>query len=302
MSYAFRQRTLMLAAAWLVIFGQTALSDSWTSPQVTEHKSEAGGYVLRVTPSPDSSSPGHCRAEMLRVHGIKPTQVWSRDLINNIAPVRSYVTNSGRYVVTMDEWGHVGKFPVVVYAHDGGLVAVHSTDSLGLEGEDILHITQSVSSYWWNENALVFFEPREEVLCIRLHWGKLLLINLADGEVMSQKWYENRRGWDRDAEKWPELREYAEKRTGELVMRLLASNEPKERETGAIVAGQLQFRGAVQKLRDLLSDDAFYWNGCAPLFFVGLGKTYYVREAARNALDQMGIRVPASHPATRPSM
>lgn len=47
---------------------------------------------------------------------------------------------AGHYVVTMDEWGSVGKFPVVVYGRNGELIAVHRTESLGLAGEDLLSV------------------------------------------------------------------------------------------------------------------------------------------------------------------
>jgi hypothetical protein len=297
-----RPCTAAVVAAISFAANGPASADQWEAARTTEYQSQDGSCIFRVEPSPLWFSAGHCKGELFKIRDGKRVRAWSRDLINNKAPVRAYVADSGRYVITMDEWGQVGTFPVVVYGLRGELVAVHSTKSLGLAGEDILHIKVSVSSYWWNENALVFFDPREEVLCIRLHWGKLLLINLYDGELMSQEWYEGRRGWDRDARKWPALREYAEKHSGALAMKMLVSKEPKERETAALVAGQLQLREAIPALRALLADEAFYWSSTSPLFFVGMGKCYYVRDAARKALDQIGAQVPSSKPATEPSM
>jgi hypothetical protein len=300
MKCALRCKTPILAAVCLAALGRTALADQWSPAQRKEYASENGQFIFRVTPSPVWSAPGHCKGEPFRILGGKRARAWSRDLINNEAPVRAYVTNSGHHVVTMDEWGQVGRFPVVVYGHNGELVAVHSTESLGL-GQDGQHIVKSVSSYWWNANALVFFEPREEVLCIRLHWGKMLLIKLIDGEVMSHEWYEHRRDWDPDARRWPELMKYAARHSGELATKMLVSKEPEERQTAAIVAGRLQLREAIPALNALLSDEAFYWSSKSARFFWGMGRCYYVREAATEALEQMGVKVSASRPASAPA-
>ena len=83
------------------------------------------------------------------------TEIWSRFLINNHSPVRVFVSDSGKYVVTMDEWHSVGELPVVVYGQRGELIRVHSTDSLGLK-DDVLQITITASSYWWNEDSVIF--------------------------------------------------------------------------------------------------------------------------------------------------
>jgi len=98
-------------------------------------------YHLKSTPDePLKYHPGYCKGVLFEVRGgTKRVELWPLFLINNEAPVSVFVTNAGRYVVTMDEWGRVGKLPVVVYGFQGELVHVHNTVSLGV-GEDSEHI------------------------------------------------------------------------------------------------------------------------------------------------------------------
>ncbi|WP_146462338.1 hypothetical protein [Rubripirellula tenax] len=169
---------------------------------------------MRIEPHnnwPDK--PGHCRGILYRLNGEKRNEIWSRFLVNNHAPVSVFVANTGNYVVTMDEWHSVGELPVVVYGKRGELVRVHSTDSLGLK-DDIEHIKQTVSSYWWNEDSTSFFGPEGETFFIRLHWGKLLMLELRDGDLMDDEWYEIAKGWAMPEKKWKALHDYAKQKLG----------------------------------------------------------------------------------------
>ena len=124
-----------------------------------EFRSENGQHLLKLEPRDDwPDKPGHCRATLYRLDGNKRTEKWSRFLINNHAPVQVFVSNSGNYVLTMDEWHSVGELPVVIYGRRGELIRVHSTDSLGL-GNDIEHIKMTDSSFWWNEDSVSFLRP-----------------------------------------------------------------------------------------------------------------------------------------------
>jgi len=144
-------------------------ADTWASPEKKDYASSSGQYVFTVEPSAEFQ-PGRCKGTLSSITANKRVICWSRPLINNVSPVSAFVADSGRYVVTLDEWHNVGDFPVVIYGPLGSLIYVHNRESLHLE-KDILYIKQTVSSFWWSENSLAFFSPDSEVLFIRLHWG-----------------------------------------------------------------------------------------------------------------------------------
>src|SRR5262249_14324258 len=131
-----------------------------------------------------------------RLHAGQSRQLWERPLVNRISPVRAMIHDSGRFVVTLDEWHGVGTDPVVIYGDRGELIARLSLADLGLENHP--RITRSVSSYWWNDHAILLFGPGagdpptpwrrklEETLFIPLYWGKVVAIDLATGKRLRQ--------------------------------------------------------------------------------------------------------------------
>jgi len=281
-------QVLLLALTALVGLGHRARGDSWAAPSPEEFASASGKYVFRITPHEKwSEKPGHCTGELFKVEGEKRTLVWSRHLLNDVAPVKAHVTDDGEHVVTLDEWHHVGELPVVIYGPRGRRAAVHTIETLGL-GEDTSHIKQSVSSFWWNENSIVFFTADGKRLIIRLHWGKMLIVDLGRGEMMNEKWYELHKGWYIKEDEWTALKESAEKRAGELALELVSSGDDHERQAGAMAAGQLKLRAAIPQLRKLLTDAAVYseQTGTGPWMDV-----YPVRKAAVEALKALGENV-----------
>lgn len=276
-----------LALVLLLIATSFARADSWGPLESSQVRSPTGKYELRITPEKHwADKPGHCTAALYQV-GADDQPVWSRHLINDEGPVTTFVADSGRYVVTMDEWGSIGELPVVIYGSNGRLIKVHSTDSLGLK-DDILHIEQSVSSYHWNQNAITCFDREEEVLFIRLHWGKVLMIQLHNGNLMDEGWYVFRD----NPGKWRNLQAHAAEQIRSRALQLLHSESDDERAAGALVCGQEQIRQAIPRLRELLTDDASYDETHATTPSPTTRRVYYVRQAARDALKSLGQPVP----------
>ncbi len=269
------------------ITAATGLADSWGPIKKTEFYSANRKHLLKISPHANwSKKPGHCRATLYTVEDAECTEVWSRFLINNQAPVRVFVSDSGDYVLTMDEWGSLGELPVVIYGWRGGLVRVHSTDSLGLEN-DVRHITMSVSSYWWNEDSMSFFGPDEETFFIRLHWGKLLLLSLDDGDLMNDEWYGRHKGWHIPEERWKTLHDFARREHRERALQWLDSEDSRERKIGAVICGQAKLEEAIPRLRELLTDEEHMLSFRGILPAQG-HRVYYVRKAAKEALENMG--------------
>lgn len=241
--------------------------DEWFAEKKYEVFSEDGKYKFVVIPNAKpESGPGSCKGVLMRVDSNNATEVWSRYLINNVMPLDAFVTNSGEYVVTMDEYHQVGDFPVVIYDRGGRVNYVHNIESLTLR-EDLEHISRSVSSFWWSEDSISFFDADEAYFIIRLHWGKILAIELHTGRVYKKS------------------QSYANKMVRQNALSYLSSPSWEERKTGALVAGQMKITEAIPKLRELLKDR--YWSttsiGNEPEMIY-----FDVRKAAKDALEAMG--------------
>ncbi len=270
-----------------ITLATTLSADSWGPPEQKEFFSPKQKHMLKVTPHKDwPNKPGHCQAILYKINGERKTEIWSRHLINNKAPMRVFVADSGKYVVTMDEHGSVGDIPVVIYGLSGELIRVHSTDSLGLK-DDIKHIKQTVSSYWWNEDSISFFSPDEEVFFIRLHWGKLIFLELSHGDLMDEEWHDLHKGWFMPEKKWKALHEYVPAQIKKQVLQLLHSNKAQDRKTGALVCQQEKIESACPRLKKLLKDKEYFITN-----FPKEGtRVYFVRKAAKQALEALGQKV-----------
>ncbi len=277
--------SITVAVLAFVSHGISCWADEWGPITKLEFASANGRHLLRIEPYDDwPDKPGHCRGILYRINGDKRTEVWSRFLINNHAPVSVFVADSGSYVVTMDEWHSVGELPVVIYGRRGDLVRVHSTDSLGLK-DDILHIKQTVSSYWWNEDSISFFGPNEEMFLVCLHWGKSIVLQLRDGERFRKE-----RTFFRDdlrkqhEQEWENLEDYRRKNLAATAIAMLSSTDADERKTAALVCGRERLTAAVPKLKSLLSDQKYFTTNQPKAWT----RVYYVRRAAKDALQKLG--------------
>lgn len=262
-------------------------ADSWGLVKQTEFFSPQQKYMLKIVPHKDwPDKPGHCQATLYKIGGGKQKKIWSRHLINDYAPVQVFVADSGKYVITMDEWHHVGTLPIVIYGAYGRLISVHGLDSLGLKYE-YEHIIRTVSSYWWNEDSISFFDPNQEFFIVRLHWGKMIFLDLDSGDLMDSKWHETARGKLMPEKKWQSLHRFASKQVKELAIQLLDSEDSNERKTGALVCGQNKIEKAIPRLIKLLSDTEYSITNLPKEWT----RSYYVRKAAKAALENMGQKL-----------
>jgi len=156
--------------------------------------------------------------------------------------------------------------PVVKKGKDGSA-------TLATEGDYC--ITRTVSSIWWQENAIKFFIKDERYLIIRLGWGMLLGVELATGRVLG------------DAE-LKTMKADIDKNVLREMLLLLASDEGNKQAQGALIAGQGKYAPAIPRLRELLKSKA-HKTSWRPG-----GRTkneYYVRKASLDALTALGEKV-----------
>lgn len=252
-----RRSVIITCLVFPYIVSAPAVADSWFPIKKTEFYSADRSHVFVIEPHPlGALKPGHCRGTLFDLEAVGPVAAWSRHLINDRGPVQVFVSNSGRYVVTMDEWHRVGKLPLVLYGPRGSLIAVHSKDTLGL-GKDLHRIPVTVSSVWWSFGSVSFFDPQEEAFFIRLHWGRKIMIDPRDGTVMDEEWYERRKRWAMSEENWAALHERYQSGLVQRVLAMLDSASPQDRMVGARACGEEGIREAAPRLKELLDDRAY---------------------------------------------
>ncbi|MDD5774098.1 MAG: hypothetical protein PHX78_11600 [bacterium] len=307
---------IFLVIITLFFIGEIKLADWWGKPEEKEFSSPAGKYILKITPNTDLKNNGECKAILYKTTNGKRETVWSRNLINDTAPAGALISDSG-YVITLNEWSNIGKLPIVIYSPDkGNLIKAHNLESLGLD-DDYMHIQQSVSSYWWNGDSISFFHPEYDVLYIRLDYGKILMINLTNGDLLDEKLHEinnkinstatdeNWANLDKDLkqtimnivqiksvfkeDKWVSLRDYGNKKSIEYTFELIKSEDASNIRKGVKFAGQLNIRELIPRLKDLLKDNHFL-EGTTDKTQITT-KDYYIRKVAKEALEKMGEKV-----------
>ncbi|KTE85884.1 hypothetical protein ATE72_01205 [Sphingopyxis sp. HXXIV] len=158
-------------AALFALAVAPARADSWMSPQIATYVSASGQYRLTVVPREIGSQLAYFEAKVRgetlpepegplgrfeRLEGGQWVSVWSRALLNEVAPVDALVSDDGQRVVTFDNWHSVGHgdHVVVLYGADGGLIRSLRLDQI-VPAYFIDGLPASTSSIHWRNG-----EPR----------------------------------------------------------------------------------------------------------------------------------------------
>lgn len=132
-------------------------ADSWESPHTAIYTSASKEYRFTTIPPGEKSNPETDRAKSQCVGRLEQKQqdntyktVWEKPLSNKVSPVSALVCDSGKFVVTFDNWhsmGH-GKNAVVVVGSEGKLIRELSLTDF-LTPKEVNDLPHSVSSIWW---------------------------------------------------------------------------------------------------------------------------------------------------------
>ncbi|MCH8807072.1 MAG: hypothetical protein IH986_13410 [Planctomycetes bacterium] len=115
----------------------------------------------------------------------KERMVWTTKLVNEIAPVRAFVRNDGRFVVTLDEFRRGGaRHALVVYGADGKLVREFGLADL-LVRADWKHVKVRKRDIEWLTGARFAFEQKPAQFVIKSRWGRQIRIDLERPRVAS---------------------------------------------------------------------------------------------------------------------
>lgn len=180
----------ILVVLFVIVPGINAVyADEWGAAREKDYFSENRRFVGHITPAKEKEEP------LLEVFEIKDTQrlpLWQCKMGNEVAPVEVYVSNDGRYALTLDEWHKVGYGDhVVAFYCKKGWVKNYSMEEVLHLPKDISVvelrrlIPHSVSSRWWHRNSIKFFDTYagELYFCIWLDlFERWVAWNPANGE------------------------------------------------------------------------------------------------------------------------
>ena len=173
----------------VVLVPGTAAADSWALPDVKESHSPSGDFRVTVFPKTLSSQldyfsdqvegkedPGaaegvpenFARAVLPKLDtsgAFIPVSEFR--LLNEVAPVTTLVADSGRWVVTLDNWHSVGygSSVVVIYRQDGSVVQSFAIEDLLTEA-DVARLPRTVSSRYWRDSVEIDEATSELILTV----------------------------------------------------------------------------------------------------------------------------------------
>lgn len=250
----FRPLSLQTRLWWFAcVLSATPLHADRAPPTVSQVESVNGKYVFRVVPNWGKvpPQPGTCQGELyLCVDGDLKLQ-WKRPLINNIAPTRAFVANSGKYVVTICELVNETNLevPVVIYDRQGFLVNVWGR----LEQLDpsLMGFISNKKGTDWLEESLFLFGSDDGSFIIRTGVGQLFVFDTERGALIDERWKENRRLFPDDMKYYDQLHADAKGLVLREAIRLKNSDASTGRKLGETILSQYTDAESVAILRQI---------------------------------------------------
>lgn len=192
MLYPPHWRRTFIPALFLVC-GAVAAASAAERP-LREAKSENAQFEFKVKPgrvrTPEDRENTARRARGVLTHkedreSHQGQKVWTATLVNEFAPVHGFVTNDGRFVVTLNEAGRGGAaHAVAIYDETGRLIRELSLRDL-LSREDWRRVRVRRNAIDWLGGAKMKLAERDTRLEIALRWGTKIEIELARGEMIN---------------------------------------------------------------------------------------------------------------------
>lgn len=276
--YKSNYARLSCLVTFLVSRPEAASGQFRPPPKEATTFSDSKQFFLKMTPG-SMFQPGSCRAELCKMDGHIPKLVWSRPLVNDYAPLRMFTSDSGRYVVTIGEWNRRNVLLVVIYGEGGRLVSVLSRCALGLTKEEYIH-DPNRDGDGWNTGSVAFFAAEDELFCIRLDGGRLIIIELKTGELLGGEL--SMASIDRSL--YERSIAAVERALCSLCTRLLASKDLEERASGIAIAREHRIHDAIPLLRNIATE-----NPSAPYKFSSTDESVRcsLSRSASTAIDEI---------------
>lgn len=185
---------IALAVPAMLVWAEPACADSWMLPETTTYLSPGKGCRLTVVPRDLESqlayfegktnntrnagqhiggTPNATATLERRLPNGQWQRVWSRSLVNDVAPVDALVSDRMDYIVTFDNWHSVGygDDAIAIYDVANGGVRTFSVEKL-LGSDYFAALPHSVSSVAWRGDR-------------RIEGGKLIIDIVVPNESRS---------------------------------------------------------------------------------------------------------------------
>ena len=175
--------------------------DDWRQPKTETTESPNGHYRFTSVPGDVMSKPKSAVASGARGRLEKKgsdgewSTVWERELSNDVAPVTTIVSDSGKYIVTFDNWYSMGygSNAVVIYGEDG-----QTTRAMGLRDfisqSHYMALPETITSIWWGGDHSFSSDGETLILKVVPANGPMpddesarfeqVRVRLSDGEVL----------------------------------------------------------------------------------------------------------------------
>jgi hypothetical protein len=182
-------------------------ADTWAAPHTAVYNSANGTYRFTTIPPGEVGNPvverdkARClgRLQQKQKDG-SYTTLWEKPLSNTVSPVSAVVSDSGKSVVTFDNWHHMGhgKNAVVLYGSEGKIIRELSLTDF-LTQDEFFDLRRSVSSIWWGSGHVLDEKNGCVVLKVTRGEGignadkkeakppKEVRVRLEDGKVIEEK-------------------------------------------------------------------------------------------------------------------
>ncbi len=185
-------------------------ADSWGWPTEKGYFFENESYMAHIKP------PGYLKEDgpLLEVFEVKQTEktlLWQCKMGKLRAPLEVYISDNGKYVVSVNEHGRVGYGNyVVAFYNEGGCIDKYTLESILDLPEDTAErelfklMPHSTTSRWWDQNSIKFFDMSADKLyfCIWLRlfnrwiaWDPTNGQKVVIDKEMVRRWQEKARLW-----------------------------------------------------------------------------------------------------------
>ena len=172
----------LATSAVVVIASATVLADSWPGPRPHVFASAFGTYGFKMQPPPLTTWSGKGQGTLYTlIPDGKENVKWSRELVN--IPVRAFLADDGKSVVTFDTWARLGyEHALVIYGEQGNVVADYDLEAL-LSADDIGKVPHTVGSRHWLQGATIAFNEEWNAIVITFQQGKAIRVALSTGTI-----------------------------------------------------------------------------------------------------------------------
>src|SRR5687768_10693472 len=147
--------TLALASCLVLIATTIAGADSWPGPRPHVFTSAMNAYGFRTRPPQLNTRSARSHGTLIvPAPDAKETAIWSRELVN--IPVRAFVADDGKHVVTFDTWAKLGyEHALVIYGEQGAVVADCDLEALLSADEIATSVVHTMNARRWLQGAKI---------------------------------------------------------------------------------------------------------------------------------------------------